>query len=75
VASQVEVSELLRAMPGVAHVIRSNHAYLLEYSNDDHEAARLLRALIERGVPVTSFAPARESLEDVYLKTGVKQVD
>jgi ABC-2 type transport system ATP-binding protein len=75
VAGQVEVSELLQAIPGVAHVICSNHGYLLEYSNDDHEAARLLRALIERGVPVTAFAPARESLEDVYLKTGVKQVD
>ena len=39
------------------------------------EAAGLLRLLVERGVPVASFIPIKETLEDVYLRAGVRQVD
>ena len=70
-----DVSEAIVAINGVARLARDSHGYAFEYDKGEHEAAALLRTLIERGVPVASFTPERESLEDVYLKTGVRQVD
>ena len=70
-----DVSEAIMTIDGVARLARDNHGYAFEYDKGECEAAALLRTLIERGVPVASFTPERESLEDVYLKTGVRQVD
>lgn len=70
-----DVSEAIMAVEGVAHLSRDNHTYTFEYHKGERAAATLLRSLVERGLPVASFASAHESLEDVYLKTGVRQVD
>ena len=75
VAGGGDVSEAIMAIEGVAHLSRNDDTYTFEYHQGEREAAGLLRNLIERNVPVTSFVPARESLEEMYLKTGVRQVD
>ncbi|MCP4590435.1 MAG: ABC transporter ATP-binding protein [bacterium] len=75
VAADNDVSEAIMALEGVAHLVRENHTYVFEYAKGERESAGLLRMLVERGVPVSSFASTRDSLEDVYLKTGVRQVD
>lgn len=75
VACAEDVSEAIMAIDGVAHLSRDDHTYTFEYHRDEREAAGLLRTLIDRGVLVSSFVPTRASLEDVYLKTGVRQVD
>jgi ABC-2 type transport system ATP-binding protein len=70
-----DATEALMAAKGVSHVVISNGAYLLQYEAGDEAAARLLKAFAGRGLDICSFAPVRQSLEEVYLKTGVKQVD
>jgi ABC-2 type transport system ATP-binding protein len=46
-----------------------------EYLSDRDAAASLLRALIERRLPVASFTPMTANLEEAYLRTGIRQVD
>jgi ABC-2 type transport system ATP-binding protein len=70
-----EYAEWIGAMPEVTELTSDNGALLFEYPADDRAVARLLAELIRREVPVTSFAPARGSLEEAYLQAGVKQVD
>lgn len=70
-----DVSEAIMALEGVSHLVRDDHTYTFEFCQDEQEAGALLRQLIERGLCVTSFGAVRKSLEDVYIKTGVKQVD
>lgn len=75
VAKPEQHTEVIDAIAGVSEVATVNGDVQLVYEAGDEAAARLLRSLIERGIPVSAFSPIRESLEDVYLRTGVKQVD
>ena len=59
----------------VRDVTRSGRQYEFTYTADEKEAAALLRRLIAQGIPVISFGVVKASLEDVYLRSGVKQVD
>lgn len=70
-----DVTDAFMAIEGVSHVLMNNGEYVLQYEAGDEAAARLLKALADRGLGVCAFAQVRQSLEDVYLKTGVKQVD
>ena len=60
---------------GVSDVTRSSRQYEFTYSADERKVAALLRKLIEENVRVLSFAVVKTSLEDAYLRAGVKQVD
>ena len=44
------------------------------YDGDPPAVADLLARLVEAGVRITSFAPKREGLEDLFLKVGAKEV-
>lgn len=68
-------TEAFMAVESVSHVLMTNGEYVLQYEAGDEAAARLLKALADRGLGVCAFSPVRQSLEEVYLKTGVKQVD
>lgn len=46
-----------------------------EFEHDDAAAAELLRSMLERGLPVSKFAPVEHDLEQAYLRTGIRQVD
>jgi ABC-2 type transport system ATP-binding protein len=47
----------------------------LEYLADRDAAAELLRELVQRRLPVASFAPGGSGLEEAYLRCGIRQVD
>ncbi len=70
-----DVTEALMAIPDVAGVRKLNDHYELEYDAGADAAADLLARLVHHGVRITAFAAVRANLEDVYLKTGVRQVD
>jgi len=38
-----------------------------DFSGDDHEASQLLVALVQRGIPIISFAEVSDDLEDVFM--------
>ena len=60
---------------GVTDVKRSNRKYEFTYDADEQAAGALLRKLITENIPVLSFDVVKTSLEDAYLRAGVKQVD
>jgi len=69
------LGELLSSIAGVDSVQVDGQSVSLQFFNDKEQAAALLAELIGRRIPVASFAPHAVDLEEVYLKTGIRQVD
>lgn len=66
---------VLAELGDVTDIEVNGRSCAFEYVADDARAATLLRGLIERSIPVASFGAVKASLEEAYLKAGVKQVD
>ena len=66
---------LVEAIDGVSHCRQEGSTLIFDYHSDDSQAADLLRQLIQDNVPVVSFTRVKTSLEETYLRSGVKQVD
>ena len=75
VEGYTDAHEVLAVIEGVTNVSSNGRSVEFEYTSDEQEAAELLRALIAREVPVVSFAVVKASLEEAYLRAGVRQVD
>ncbi len=76
VAQAVETVEAtIAAVEGVSDLRPADGGWMLEFDDAPERAAELLKKLVRSGVPVASFAPLDETLEQVYLRSGVKQVD
>jgi ABC-2 type transport system ATP-binding protein len=69
------VAQTLTEVEGVSDLRREGRVYVFDYRAGDDVAAKLLRDLITSGVDVVSFSEVRASLEESYLRAGVKQVD
>ena len=65
----------LEAETGVSHIRRDGRTYIFDYHADEARAAELLRRLVDAGVPVTAFTQTKTTLEEMYSRSGVKQVD
>ncbi len=75
VADDGDVQSILSEFDDVDEIEQCNGAVMFRFDMDTRRAADLLVHLVQRGVRVSSFGATRDSFEDVYLKTGVKQVD
>ncbi len=61
---------LLRQIEEIKLVkIEHNQTAWLEVSNNPEQQHRLLKTLLEQGLPVCEFAPASHTLQDAYLQT------
>jgi ABC-2 type transport system ATP-binding protein len=69
------LKEMLGEIEGVGGVEVDNQRAVFEYASGADEAAGLLAELVRRRVPVCSFARNNVGLEEVYLRTGIRQVD
>jgi len=67
--------ELIARTAGVSDLDANARVYRFEFDADEEEAAKLLRDLVQTGMPIVAFRPIETTLEDAYLKAGVKQVD
>lgn len=65
----------LSGMEGVTDLRCEGDTCTFEYHAVDAAAADLLQELVHRGVRVLSFTQVRKTLEEAYLRSGVKQVD
>lgn len=65
----------LHGMDGVGDVSPNDGAIEFDYAREDDRAAALLASLVSSGIPVVSFTPLKASLEDMYMRAGVRQVD
>lgn len=70
-----EHADILSRIPGVGQLTHEDGAFTFQFDADDRAVAELLKSVISGGVPVVSFNVVRTSLEDIYLRSGVKQVD
>ncbi len=69
------LTELLAAIEGVSGIEHADDAWTLEYDDGPQHAAGLLKTLVANGVPIASFTVVGDDLEEMYLRSGVKQVD
>jgi ABC-2 type transport system ATP-binding protein len=69
------VASVLDGIDGLSDVRRDGNIYIFDYQADGADQAALLRKLVLAEVSVVSFTQQRTSLEDIYLRSGVKQVD
>ncbi len=60
--------EALTRQPGVGEVIELDGAVEVTFDGDDAQTAGLLRALVDAGVSVLHFAPAANSLEEIFMQ-------
>ncbi len=67
--------QVLAEIDGVSDLRTAGGALEFEFDADEHAAAKLLRRLVNAGVPVLSFTAVKATLEDAYLRSGLKQVD
>ncbi len=66
---------ILEAIGGVSNVTVDGRTYTLDYHEGDEHAAALLQIILELRISVCAFSVVKTSLEQVYLKAGVQQVD
>jgi len=75
----IEASEAfknrLAAIDGVHNMEANGRGFQFEYHADEVLAAELVAKLIAEGERFIAFGPVKTSLEDAYLRSGVKQVD
>jgi ABC-2 type transport system ATP-binding protein len=65
----------VEAVDGVTNITVDGRMYTFEYYADESKVAGLLKRLVDAEVPVLAFAQVKTTLEEVYLRSGVKQVD
>lgn len=67
--------DILANLTRVTNLLVDTRVYRFEYEADDDQAAKLLQHLVTSGMDIVAFRPIKTTLEDAYLKAGVKQVD
>lgn len=70
-----DARETLTKLEGVSDVRCEQRQVTFDYHADELRAAALLKQLVEADLPIISFDVVRASLEEAYLRAGVKQVD
>ena len=70
-----DATGMISSIEGVSDLRRDGRTYTFDHHADEAAAVDLLRRLVEGNVPVLTFTQVRASLEEVYLRSGVKQVD
>ncbi len=61
------LAEILGALDGVRDVRVAGDGAEFQFDSDAEARARLLRGLVEAGLPLTDFTVKRENLQDAYL--------
>jgi hypothetical protein len=69
------LAEQLGALDGVSAIAVDRDRATLELGSTPDDAAAALARLVQRGLPISSFAPVAANLEEAYLRSGIGQVD
>ncbi len=70
-----DLARRLEPLADVSIVSLNGEQLTLEYGATRDEAAELLQRLIQLGLVIAAFYPARPDLEQAYLRSGIAQVD
>jgi hypothetical protein len=72
--SGARLEDLLRAESHVIGIEPRDGAVVFDWTGSDAEAAVLLRRLVNAGVAVIEFRPHAVDMEEIFLRTGVKEL-
>jgi ABC-2 type transport system ATP-binding protein len=64
------VATALRGKPGVGAVRIDGPQAVVQFTGTRDQQAQLVRALVDAGVPVVSFAEKRATLEEIFMKVA-----
>ncbi len=67
-AARQWAADILAAQPGVTQVSAIGDDLDALFDGDDAAMTTLLRALIQAGLPIKSFAPSASSLEEIFMQ-------
>ncbi|TWT42062.1 putative ABC transporter ATP-binding protein YxlF [Phycisphaerae bacterium RAS1] len=70
-----DIATRLAGVDGLRVIQGDGDQLIVEYGRERTDAARLLSMLMAAGLPVAEFRPMQADLEQVYLRSGVAQVD
>lgn len=70
-----DVARVLSQYPALSRVEVHGREISFFFEHEDEAASALLKQLMDRGLPIASFAPVAHDLEEAYLRTGIRQVD
>jgi ABC-2 type transport system ATP-binding protein len=73
-ADGTRLEDLLRAESHVIGIEPREGAVVFDWTGSDVEVAELLRRLVTAGVPVVEFRPHAVDMEEIFLRTGVKEL-
>ncbi|WP_271253072.1 ABC transporter ATP-binding protein [Pseudanabaena sp. Chao 1811] len=70
-----DLQTVLKRSPSVqeVEVLTGLPSVRVQFSGSIEDCAALLKALIEAGIPISSFHRTQETLENIFLKLGYKQ--
>lgn len=74
VSGEEHFEQAVSGNPHVGTVQRNGSIFKFTFDGGAEEASNLLTALVSSGVRVSLFARKNETLEDVFLKVGAKEV-
>jgi ABC-2 type transport system ATP-binding protein len=79
IATQRDRAALIAAIRDHPQVVRwelesDERALRVDFSGNPDDAAALLRDLVQRGLPISTFTPTQDSLESLFFKLGHQQV-
>jgi len=69
------IEEELAEIDGLSLVRCDGNNVVVRYSPGRDAATTLLKTLVQRGLPVSSFSAVGANLEAAYLREGIRQVD
>ncbi|MHB2016223.1 MAG: ABC transporter ATP-binding protein [Candidatus Xenobia bacterium] len=67
-------TDVLAQNSRVGKVVQDGHVFSFPFDGGAEDAGELLAALVGGGIRVCSFGRKKESLEDVFLKVGAREV-
>ena len=68
------LEDLLRAESHVIGIEPRDGAVVFDWTGSDAEVAELLRRLVNNGVAIIEFRPQDVDMEEIFMRTGVKEL-
>lgn len=67
-------AEILTADSGISKLAQQGNNFTFSFSGGDNEASELLKLLVQANIPVIKFVRDVETLEDIFLQIGAREV-
>lgn len=73
-SGEAALGDLVATFPGAGKIRRDGNTFTFPLDGGPEEASDLLARLVSAGVRIASFARKRETLEEVFMRVGAREV-